>query len=112
MRKLAATTAAAVLLTSGLAAPAWAAAPDAPTDVQVSWTEDGKVRVTWKDNGEANGLNIRYADQGVYAGKTTADAPNELILSPSIFRDRNDARLGVWSAAADGATSGWGNSPV
>jgi len=112
MRKLTALGAAAALLTTTLSTPAWAAAPAAPTDVQVSWTDDGKVRVTWKDNGEANGLNIRYADRNVYAGETTADAPNEIVLSPSIFRDRSDARVGVWSDAADGGTSGWGNSPM
>ncbi len=111
MRKLLAVATSSVLLAAGVATPAWAAEPAPPSNVKVSWSGD-QIRVTWQDNGEANGLNIRYADQGVYAGKTTADAPNEIVLSPSIFRDRSDARVGVWSDAADGGTSGWGNSPV
>ncbi|TDD57460.1 hypothetical protein E1263_23715 [Kribbella antibiotica] len=95
MRKLAAITAAAVLLTSGLATSAWAAAPEAPTDVQVSWTDDGKVRVAWKDTGQANLVVLSSSASQYIAAEPTAADPNELLLDPRIFPDQAEMRVSL-----------------
>ncbi|MFK4084272.1 hypothetical protein ACI2LF_09210 [Kribbella sp. NPDC020789] len=95
MRKALATTAAVVLLTAGLSGTAWAAAPDAPTDVQVSWTDDGKVRVTWKDTGEANQVVLSSSASQYLAAEPAAADPNELLLDPSIFRDQAEMRVSL-----------------
>jgi hypothetical protein len=112
MRKALATTAAVVLLTAGLSGTAWATAPDAPTDVQVSWTDDGKVRVTWKDNGEANQVVAVFPDTGYRLGLPTADAPNELLLDPGRFNEAPKVRVSVRTTGADQALSEPAYSPL
>ena len=69
MRRVVAIVAAAAAVGAGVQAPAWAAGPAAPTDVQVSWSDAaaGLVRTSWTDGGEANKLRIEYKDG------TTAD---------------------------------------
>ncbi len=110
MRKLAATTAAAVLLTAGLATPAWAAYPPVPTNVTVSWAGE-QIRVTWQDNGEANVIR-KYtgSGNGVEVDTQTADEPNEVLLSKD-FVESGAARIIVLSKGTDGLLSGWGQSP-
>ncbi|MFF1817092.1 hypothetical protein ACFVWG_07335 [Kribbella sp. NPDC058245] len=112
MRKTLATTAAVVLLTAGLSGTAWAAAPDAPTDVQVSWADNGKVRVTWKDNGEANRILAVYPDTGYLVAETTASASNEVFLNPSSFEAGNQVRISVRSVGADQTYSEPAHSPL
>ncbi len=100
MRKLAATTAAAVLLTAGLSTPAMAAdPPPPPTDVQVAWA-DGKVRVTWKDSGEANLVVLASSASYYLAAEPTAADPNEVLLDPSVFRDQAEMRISLQSVVA------------
>ncbi|GAA1705346.1 hypothetical protein GCM10009745_61250 [Kribbella yunnanensis] len=95
MQKLAATTAAAVLLTAGLSTPAQAADPPAPpTDVQVSWAGD-KVRVTWEDTGQANMVYLTSPGYAYLAAEPPADAPNEVLLDPRNIRDQAEMRIAV-----------------
>ncbi|GAB3937470.1 hypothetical protein GCM10029976_050550 [Kribbella albertanoniae] len=108
MRKLAATTAAAILLTTGLATPAWAALPTVPTNVRVAWVGDS-IRVTWEDQGEANVIKRRYGGRSVEAAVTTAGQVNEVLLSPD-FDASADVQISVVSTS-DGQTSGLGLSP-
>ncbi|MET7283512.1 hypothetical protein ABZS29_35120 [Kribbella sp. NPDC005582] len=105
MRKITALGAAAALFATTLVTPAWAAAPAAPTDVQVSWTDDGKVRVTWKDNGEANSVAASIPDAGYRLAVTTADAPNELLLDPRVFSEAPKVQIAVRTTGADGEMS-------
>jgi len=110
MRKLAAATAAAVLLTAGLATPAWAVEPTVPTNVQVSWVGD-QIRVTWQDNGEANVIRKHVGvGNGTEVDTQEADEPNEVLLSKD-FVETDDARIIVLSKRSDGYLSGWGQSP-
>ncbi|MFB6720299.1 hypothetical protein ACFCV3_09080 [Kribbella sp. NPDC056345] len=110
MRKLAATTAAAVLLTAGLSTPAMAADPPPPTDVQVSWA-DGKVRVTWADTGQANMVYLTSPGYAYLAAEPTADAPNEVLLDPRNIRDQAEMRIAL-RTMVDRQESASANSPV
>ncbi|TDD57458.1 hypothetical protein E1263_23705 [Kribbella antibiotica] len=103
MRKLLATATIAALLTAGLATPAWAAAPDAPTDVQVAWVGD-KIRVTWKDNGEANDVATNYPGIGLARtnGRTEAGDDNELLIDRSKFANEDRVLIRVFVRTAEG----------
>ncbi|MFC9687930.1 hypothetical protein ACFTSF_05285 [Kribbella sp. NPDC056951] len=105
MRKLAATTAAAVLLTTGLSTSAWAADP-APTDVQISWAGD-KIRVTWKDDGVANTIRAVYPVTGgskTIGGRIEGET-NELEVLPTVLEaDRDKVQITV----AGRTTGQWG----
>ncbi|TDD57465.1 hypothetical protein E1263_23740 [Kribbella antibiotica] len=81
MRKFALAATAVAALSVGLQTPAFAAAPDAPTDVTVSWV-DGKVNLTWKDAGEANQIFAEYdgGTPGLIAS-VTADGGNTVSLT-------------------------------
>ncbi|MFC9687926.1 hypothetical protein ACFTSF_05265 [Kribbella sp. NPDC056951] len=94
MRKLVALGTTAVLLTAGLSTPAWAAAPEAPTDVQVAWV-DGRVRISWQDQGEANTVRVEYPDRPLIqvVEFTEAGAPNEAFVNR--FVDDNRVRVTV-----------------
>ncbi len=111
MRKLTATTAAAVLLTAGLTTPAWAAAPAAPTDVQVSWIGT-KIRVTWQDNGEANQVAVVFPDTGRAVAQPSADAPNQVDLGTGAFAHAAKVRVSVRSVGADNELSAAAHSPL
>ncbi|MFF1817094.1 hypothetical protein ACFVWG_07345 [Kribbella sp. NPDC058245] len=113
MRKILTTATTAALLTAGLSTPAWAAAPDAPTDVQVAWVGD-KIRVTWKDNGEANVVRAEYVNEGQRFTKATpaAGADNEVVLSQTAFLNRDRIRVTVESKGADQTLSAAAVSPL
>jgi hypothetical protein len=105
MRKTALTAAAAALLTAGLQAPAWAAAPAAPTDLTVDWSA-GKVHLTWKDAGEANQIFAEY-DGGTPAliASVTSEAGNEFSLTgPLAASDK--VRLIVKAVLAEEVSDG------
>ncbi|WP_405064097.1 hypothetical protein OG474_21270 [Kribbella sp. NBC_01505] len=111
MRRFVALAAAAVLLTGGLATPAWGATPEAPRNVQVSWAGD-QIRVTWQDDGEANVIRKKTTTgDGVEVDTQTADEPNEVLLS-SDFPETDEARIIVLSRGTDGRLSAWGQSPT
>ncbi|MFI5736443.1 hypothetical protein ACIA49_40380 [Kribbella sp. NPDC051587] len=75
----------AALLTAGLQAPAWAAAPAAPTDLAVSWSS-GKLQLTWQDAGEANNVYVEYPGTSLVTLLATvpSTAPNEALLATTI----------------------------
>ncbi|MFI5736444.1 hypothetical protein ACIA49_40385 [Kribbella sp. NPDC051587] len=104
MRKTALTAAAAALLTAGLQAPAWAAAPDAPTDVTIAWADSSTVKVTWVDTDLANSL---YWQQPGGAEVKLVDivstAANEYLFPVTVFpKNLDKAKLIVKSSTADG----------
>ncbi|GAB3937453.1 hypothetical protein GCM10029976_050510 [Kribbella albertanoniae] len=104
MRRVAATTAAAAaLLTAGLATPAWAAAPDAPTDVKVAFGADEKVQLTWKDNGEANVVYLKYQNDPTLleVAKVAAADANDVLVPRGIFAHADHVQLVVKAAVAE-----------
>src|SRR5689334_21941420 len=103
MRKLVAISISALLLTAGLSTAAWAAEPEAPTDVQVAWAGD-KVRVTWTDSGEPNEVSTTYPGTGLARtnGRTAAGGANELLIDRSQFRDMDRVLLHVFVRTAEG----------
>lgn len=111
MRKLTTLTIAGLLLTAGLSTPAWAAAPDAPTNVQISWAGD-KVRVTWEDNGTPNRVGPNYTGTTYVAAAPAAEAPNEVLLDASVFRDSAQVRVSVRSVGPGRELSADAFSPV
>ncbi|GAA0611368.1 hypothetical protein HPO96_22105 [Kribbella sandramycini] len=109
MRKTLALTTA--LLTTTLTTPAWAAAPDAPTDVAVAWVK-GFAQVTWQDNGEANVIEKEYVDTGVIFEVRTvaAGAANKAFVDGLPNSDR--IRIRVTSRNAEGERSAVATSVV
>ncbi|MFK4084274.1 hypothetical protein ACI2LF_09220 [Kribbella sp. NPDC020789] len=105
MRKALLTAAAAALLTAGLQAPAWAAAPAAPTDVTVSWVAE-RVNLKWNDAGEANQIFAEY-DGGtptLIASVTAEDGNVASLANPLAASDK--VRLIVKSVVGDEAGEG------
>ncbi len=107
MRKIALIAAAAALLTAGLQAPAWAAAPDAPTDVSVAWADSSTVKVTWVDTDLANSL---YWQQPGGAEVKLVDivstAANEYLFPVTVFpKNLDKAKLIVKSSNPDGLSA-------
>ncbi len=92
MRRFALAATAVAALAAGLQTPAFAAAPDVPTDVTVSWV-GGKVQLSWKDTDAANLISIEYdGAQPVDIAQVTATGANE--YSPStVFKAADKVRL-------------------
>ncbi len=113
MRKSFAIGSAALLLTAGLSSSAWAAAPEAPTDVQVAWAGD-KIRVTWKDNGEANVVRAEYLNEGQKNTKATtaAGADNEVLIARNLILNRDRIQLTVDAKGTDQSVSPAAASPL
>ncbi|MEV6411295.1 hypothetical protein [Kribbella sp. NPDC051718] len=113
-KPLAAVTAALILLT-GTQLPAWAAGPDAPTSVQVSWAEGAAARfkMAWSDGGEPNRVRVEYEDSDpwVYLAETKSAAPNEIILGVDSLRKDKVARIFVVTVDEAGAESTAAYSP-
>jgi hypothetical protein len=109
MRKtLLAASMAAVLLGNSLSPAVAATTTELPTDVQVSWADlaKGWVRVTWKDDGQANYLS--YDVEGLdlppnwWNVKQDADGNNEVILK-TIFTNHDKVRVTVRNAESETA---------
>lgn len=110
MRKPLAVTVAALVLLGGTQLPARATAPDAPTDVQISWADVAKktVKLTWKDNGEKNylGYEIDGAAPETLLVSEGAGGDNTVDLTAgSGLIDKVKVRYLVWSEDAAGAVS-------
>ncbi|WP_328524225.1 hypothetical protein [Kribbella sp. NBC_00359] len=101
MRKAVLATSIVAALLAGSQTAAWAA-PEAPTDVQVGWAADGKLRVSWQDSGTANFVRVEYPDLTQVLELTDAGGPNEVLLPGLAERDR--VRLTVTSRV-DGVES-------
>ncbi|MFB6720304.1 hypothetical protein ACFCV3_09105 [Kribbella sp. NPDC056345] len=107
MRKIALAVTAVAALSAGLQTPAFAAVPDAPTDVKISWADSNNIKLTWVDTDLANsvfwqfpgGNELKFAD-------VTSTAPNEFLVPKSIFsRNVDKMKLIVKSSNADGASA-------
>jgi hypothetical protein len=109
MRKtLIAAATATVLLGSSLSPAVAATTAELPTDVQVSWADlaKGWIRVTWKDEGQANYLS--YDVDGLdlpptwWDVKQDADGNNEAILK-SVFTNHDKVRVTVRNGQSETA---------
>ncbi|NEA31899.1 hypothetical protein [Streptomyces sp. SID13031] len=112
MRRVVAIGAVAGIVGVCVQVPAWAAAPIAPSEVQVSWSDStaSLVKTTWTDGGESNKLRIEYKD-GTTADWATrkASLPNE-VIGGRATADKV-ARISVVSVDAAGVESAAAVSP-
>ncbi|NEA31898.1 hypothetical protein [Streptomyces sp. SID13031] len=115
MRKTIAAATAALMMLAGAQVPAWAAGPEAPTDVQVAWTNTttGRFKITWTDGGEENRVRIEYenTDPPIFLTTQKAGAPNEVSQAASSLRYNQAARIVVVSHDEAGAESAAAYSP-
>lgn len=116
MRKTLAVVTAALILLGGTQLPAWAAGPEAPTDVEVSWADAaaGRFKVTWKDGGEENMVRVQYEGDSapwVHLSPVSAGAPNEYIGLNRFLRSEKVARIIVVTRDEAGAVSAGAVSP-
>jgi hypothetical protein len=107
-------TAAVMLAISQL--PAQAAAPDAPTDLQLSWSETarGEIQVRWKDNGEANRVYRLYegSDTPMLLARSGVAGTNEKLVLTSFFTSDRTSRIMVTTVDAAGVESPATSSPA
>ncbi|TDD57065.1 hypothetical protein E1263_24775 [Kribbella antibiotica] len=111
MRKLAVAVAAAAILTTGLQAPAWAAAPEAPTDFKIS-LEYTQLELAWKDDNAKNVVYVEREGQAPYVLTTVAaTAANKFSLPGYELKESDKTRLIVKSEVdgvlSTGAVSAW-----
>jgi hypothetical protein len=119
MRKTLAIATSALLLAGGTQLPAAAAAPDAPTDLQIGWSDPlhMQMKISWADHGEANIIRVEY-DNGVVITKRKVKAgdPNEYVrVGQGLVEPDWIARISVVSVDEAGiesvaATSPWFDS--
>jgi hypothetical protein len=103
VRKIAAVAASAVVLTAGLQAPAWAAAP--ATDFELAW-QGKQLHLSWKDDGGQNIVLVEYADmqeEPFLFENQPAGGPNEITKIPSLYSS-DKARFILRTVAADGSS--------
>jgi hypothetical protein len=108
MRKTIAATTAALILFGGAQLPAWAAGPDAPTDLRISWAEPRHVtfNITWTDSGEANQVRLEYQGGGRQTWVTKkAGSPNEYTKAGTSLLTNRIARISVVSIDESGVES-------
>jgi hypothetical protein len=114
MRRTIATAVAAVLLAATQTSTAHAAAPAAPTDLQVSWSDAARtqVRLTWTDAGARNRFRIEYQDLSMvhYLPLTAVGEPNDVVRTLAPLANRV-ARISVTSIGEDGVESARAYSP-
>ncbi|WP_405064101.1 hypothetical protein OG474_21290 [Kribbella sp. NBC_01505] len=105
MRKFALAATAVAALSVGLQTPAFAAAPDAPTDLTVSWVK-GQVHLSWKDNGESNQILVEYngGTPELIVGVTGAGGNEVPLVNPLVASDK--VRLIVKSSDNGGLSEG------
>ncbi|MFF1817087.1 hypothetical protein ACFVWG_07310 [Kribbella sp. NPDC058245] len=111
MRKFALAATAVAALSVGLQTPAFAAAPDAPTDFKISLV-DMHVHLTWADDNAKNIVYVEQEGQAPYAAATVLEtAPNDLSLPAFRIKESDKTRLIVKSEVggelSEGAVSDW-----
>ncbi|WP_344159460.1 hypothetical protein [Kribbella yunnanensis] len=106
MRKFALAATAVAALSVGLQTPAFAAAPDAPTELTVGWA-DKSVHLTWKDNGEANTVHLEDLDtnQSRLVAEVLSTSANDVVLPPT-FGQNARVRLVVKAVAGSEVSTG------
>ncbi|MFB6720303.1 hypothetical protein ACFCV3_09100 [Kribbella sp. NPDC056345] len=94
MRKFVVIAASAAVLSAGLQAPAWAGAQASPTNVEIVWTPDTDIRLSWQDQGEGNTVQVEYENPHriELVRSVTAAEGNEVIL-PAKFDAADRVRL-------------------
>lgn len=108
MRRITLAAAAVAVLTAGLQAPAWAAAPDVPTGVTIDWANGGSnIKLSWTDTGEANSVYWQLpGGNELKFGEVASTAANEFLFPTSIFTKNLDkVKLIVKSSTADGESA-------
>ncbi|GAA0611393.1 hypothetical protein HPO96_22120 [Kribbella sandramycini] len=107
MRRFTATAAVAALLSVGVAAPAFAAVPDAPTNVAISWADANNIKLSWVDADLANtvywqlpgGNELKFAD-------VVSTAANEILVPKSILaKGKDKVKLIVKASNAEGESA-------
>ncbi|TDD57467.1 hypothetical protein E1263_23750 [Kribbella antibiotica] len=102
MRKIAAVAASAVVLTAGLQAPAWAAAP--ATDFELSW-QGRQIHLTWKDSDEENIVLAEYADLGqTYLFENQPAGGTNEVTKFSTLYPSDKVRFILRTVASDGSS--------
>jgi hypothetical protein len=106
MRKAIAVLTAVVLLLGGTQLPASAAAPDAPTDLQLSWLNTAVVKISWTDSGAANIVRVEYDNGSVVTMiQTKPGGLNEYTKSGNSLAVDRVARISVVSVDDAGVES-------
>ncbi len=114
MRKFALAAAAVAALTAGLQTPAFAAVPDAPTNVKLAWADVDHIKVTWDDTDLANDVFFQYPGGTMFRlpDGVTSTAPNEYLIPTSIFvRGKDNVKVFVKSANAEGESEPASSAP-
>ncbi|TDD57462.1 hypothetical protein E1263_23725 [Kribbella antibiotica] len=111
MRKFALAATAVAALSVGLQTPAFAAAPDAPTDLKISMV-DLHVNLTWKDDNAKNVIYVEKEGEAPYLLTTLAEtAPNEFSTPAFRIKESDKTRMIVKSEVggelSEGAVSDW-----
>ncbi|MFK4084276.1 hypothetical protein ACI2LF_09230 [Kribbella sp. NPDC020789] len=104
MRKIALAATAVAALSAGLSTPAFAAAPDAPTDVKIAWADSSHIKLTWADTDLANTVYWQLpGGNELKFGDVASTAANEFLFPTSLFtRNLDKVKLIVKSSTADG----------
>ncbi|WP_405064099.1 hypothetical protein OG474_21280 [Kribbella sp. NBC_01505] len=103
LRKLTATAAVAVAVSVFSPVPAHAAILPPPTDFTLSWQGD-KLRLTWKDGGDANYVHVEYPNLGqnnVFLASRHADDSDELLLPANLL---HSDRVRLYVQSYDGTS--------
>ncbi|MFI5736442.1 hypothetical protein ACIA49_40375 [Kribbella sp. NPDC051587] len=111
MRKFALAATAVAALSVGLQTPAFAAAPDAPTDLAISWAGED-VRVTWNDDNARSIVYIEKDGEAPFIAMSLPETgPNEALLKTFGLKESDKTRIivksEVGSELSDGAVSDW-----
>ncbi|MEV8378589.1 hypothetical protein AB0P21_37970 [Kribbella sp. NPDC056861] len=94
--------------------PAQAAAPDAPTDLQIGWASTAEqIRVSWTDGGEANRIYLWHdgSTQPSLLSRTVVGGTNEKLLPTRYFSSSWITRIVVTTVDAAGVESTRTESP-
>ncbi|TDD57466.1 hypothetical protein E1263_23745 [Kribbella antibiotica] len=111
MRKIALAVTAVAALSAGLQTPAFAAAPDAPTDFTIA-IQDLHLQLAWKDDNAKNIVYVEQEGQAPYVLTTLAEtAANQFALPAFRLKESDKTRLIVKSEVngelSEGAVSAW-----
>ncbi|GAB3937466.1 hypothetical protein GCM10029976_050540 [Kribbella albertanoniae] len=111
MRRFALTATAVAALAAGLQTPAFAATPDAPTDLTIGWAGED-IRVTWKDDNTRSVVYIEKEGEAPFIAMALPETgPNEALLKTYQFKESDKTRIIVKSEVGDvlseGAESAW-----
>ncbi|TDD60309.1 hypothetical protein E1263_11875 [Kribbella antibiotica] len=104
MRKLALAATAVAALSVGLQTPAFAAAPDAPTDVTIAWADSQNVKLTWADDGLANAIywQLPGGDEVKYVDVSSTHANEILVPASALAPSKDHVKLIVKAVNPDG----------